>query len=69
MKKGTATEMLNSDNWYEDISCDGLDPTVNSTQSCYVPFETLRGSPFFYVLNDKIRVRVWAENLEGIGSY
>jgi len=71
MKKGTALEMLNDNNWHYDpsLSCDGSDPTVNSTQSCYISMETLRNSPFFYVLNDKIRVRVWAENLEGIGAF
>jgi hypothetical protein len=34
-----------------------------------VPMQTLRKSPFFYGLNDKIRVRVWVENIEGISAY
>jgi hypothetical protein len=29
---------------------------------------TLRSSTYLYILNDKIRVRIWAENLMGQGS-
>lgn len=31
--------------------------------------KTLRQAPFFYGLNDYIRIRVWAENIEGMSNY
>ena len=70
MKKGTASDMLNPANWFEDVvNCDGSNSTVLSYQSCLIPMATLRVSPYFYTLNDNIRVRIWAENLEGINAY
>lgn len=31
--------------------------------------QVLRNDPFYYGLNDKIRIRIWVENIEGIGEY
>ena len=33
-----------------------------------VPMATLRSTDFLYALNDKVRIRISAENLMGIGS-
>jgi hypothetical protein len=68
MKKGTGSDMLVDANWYETTDCDGSNPTVNSTQSCYIQMTTLRAAPYLYVLNDYIRIRIWAENLKGLGT-
>ncbi len=62
--------MLDPNNWYEELdNCDGSNIVVNASQSCMVPMQSLRNSPFFYGLNDKIRIRIWVENLEGISAY
>ena len=48
--------------------CPGDDYTINSTQTCMIKMTTLRSTTYLYSLNDKVRVRIWAENLMGIGS-
>jgi len=58
MKKGGNNAVAN--NYFASPDCDGSDLTINSTQSCSIPMANLRGSPWFWGLNDKITMRIWA---------
>ena len=58
MKKGGNS--TRSSDYFASPDCDGSDTLINSTQSCYIPMANLRGSPWFWALNDKITVRIWA---------
>jgi hypothetical protein len=31
--------------------------------------QVLRNQPFYYGLNDNIRIRIWVENIESISAY
>lgn len=61
--------MLDPNNWYETTECDGTVQTIVDNKECLIPMQTLRASPFFYILNDQIRIRIWAYNAEGLGSF
>lgn len=65
-KKGTVSS--NANNFYEIAECIGSDSTINITTLCMVPMATLRSTDFLYGLNDKVRIRISAENTMGIGT-
>ena len=67
MKKGG--NVASASSFFASPDCDGSDPIINATEECYIPMIKLRGSPWFWGLNDKITVRVWAQTPMGQGNY
>jgi len=67
MKKGGSSS--NAAHYFASPDCNGADVTINTTQSCYIPMAKLRGSPWFWGLNDKLTMRIWAETPMGQGSH
>jgi len=65
-KGGTPT---NAAHYFTSPHCNGADVTINTTQSCFIPMASLRGSPWFWGLNDKLTMRIWAESPMGQGNH
>jgi hypothetical protein len=53
--------------WHTEAACDGTDPVVIAALRCIVPMSTLTASPYNYVFDDLVEVRVQAANFFGFG--